>query len=136
MYLFGRISLSTGGIFLKVHNSNFPLIHYKPDKFSCDWSINKVTFLGGNGTFSSVPRLAVLGFKRNFMLRTVHTHLTNNLSSVAISLSLRALKFENKATYRLYLGFHWSDYPVRSFVSPATRALQTLYFFFFFFCAS
>jgi hypothetical protein len=114
---------------LTVHNSNFPRIQYKPDKFSCDRSINKDILLGGHRTFSSVPRLALLGFKRNFILRTIHICATNDLSLVAVSLLLRALQLENKATFCLYLGFHWSDYPTRSFVSPGTRALQKMQFF-------
>ena len=58
--------------------------------------------------------------------RTSWACSTQHISLVAICLYLKVLYLGIKVPFRLFLGFHWRDFPQYSYLALSTHALQTI----------
>jgi hypothetical protein len=61
------------------------------------------------------------------MSHTFDACATNIAILVAIGQQLRAIYFENKIHFRLYVGFHGSNFTANSYFTLTTHAPQTKY---------
>jgi hypothetical protein len=109
---------------LKIHTAHIPRLRYKEYNFDCE--LSKCRAL--------LEECALLGFIL-VSFWGIFPKIRNSLSS---RLRYKWRKFgcdrsiikgnwlENKMPFRLYVGFHWRDFPETSYLALFTHTLQTM----------
>ena len=105
------ISASVGGIFLNIHSSKYPRIHYKQCKCLSHRLLINSTLLGDACAFSDTSRPPLEGLSWKFTPHTFHECATYTESFVSIDRKLRQLYWQNKVLLGLYISFRWRDFP-------------------------